>query len=113
MRYCSFAIAQLYGVTMELSLTEHNPSMGIIGLKKTAFIKAIIADENENLWVARLTSTTGLFVGYFCTFSNDEYEHHLQNDKGTVRIFKTVEAAASFYSEIDSLSITYIYLGLV
>jgi len=95
---------------MELALTEHNPEMGIVGLKKNAFIKAIVAGDNENLWIARLTSTTGLFVGYFCSFSDDEYEHHLQNDKGTVRIFKTAEAAASFYSDMGA---TYVYLGLV
>lgn len=101
---------------MELAFTEHKPEFGIIGLKKTAYIEAIKKHDKEHLWIARLLSKSGIFAGYFCMFSTDEHEYHLQNDKGTVRIFKTVESASAFYSAIrfdNSSVLTHVYLGLV
>ena len=100
---------------MDLALIESNPEMGIVGLKKNEFIKTMMInnDRGENLWICRLTSTKGVFVGYFCSFNNDETEYHLQNDKGTVRVFKTIDAAASFYSDVSEKCLTYVYLGLV
>ena len=51
---------------MKLAFNEHNPEMGIIGLKKVEFIKSIIKCGKDESWVARLESDKGIFVGYFC-----------------------------------------------
>lgn len=98
---------------MELAFTENNPEMGIVGLKKIKFISAILDNRDEDLWIARLLSTSGIFAGYFCMFSTDDCEYHLQNDKGSVRIFKTVESASVFYSDIKEVCLTHVHLGLV
>ena len=101
---------------MKLAFNEHNPEMGIIGLKKVEFIKSIVSHGKDESWVARLESDKGVFVGYFCMHSDEECQYYLQNDKGTVRVFKTVDAAAAFYSGIvfpNGSCITHVYLGLV
>jgi len=100
---------------MELAIIEHMPEMGIVGLKKAAFIKAIEAHSSNEVWIARLRSTDGIFIGYFCSLASDDYEHHLQNDKGTVRVFKTIDAASSFYMglDINGSSLISVNLGLV
>ena len=104
------------GVSMEISFTEHKPEYGIIGLKKAQFIEKVKDNKDEHYWVSKLTCKQGLHIGYFCTFSTDDFEYHLQNDKGTVRVFKNAESAAKIYSDIEfpnGSAITYVYLGLV
>ena len=104
------------GVSMEISFTEHKPEYGIIGLKMAQFIERVKDNKDEHYWVSKLTCKQGLHIGYFCTFSTDEFEYHLQNDKGTVRVFKNAESAAKIYSDIvfsDGSAITHVCLGLV
>lgn len=86
---------------MELAIIEDMPEMGVGGLKKTAFVTAIEAHGSDDPSIARLWSTDGIFAGYFCSLITDSHEYHLQNDKGVVRIFKTIDAASNFYSELD------------
>ena len=100
---------------MELAFIQEDLKMGIIGLKKTSFISAINNNQDRNFWVARLLSKSGVFAGYFCTFTNDTHEYHLNNDKGVVRIFKTIDAAVKFYDEIildDGSVLISVTLGL-
>lgn len=101
---------------MELAFTEHSPEFGIIGLKKALFIEEVKKNKDEYFWVAKLTCKSGLHIGYFCMFSTDDFEYHLQNDRGTVRVFKTAEAAAKIYSDVTFKNrsvLTHVYLGLV
>ena len=87
---------------MKLAFTGFNEHEGLIRLKKAPFIDAIKNNENEEFWICRLLSTTNVFVGYFCMFATEgnKREYILNNDKGTVRIFKTLESAVSFYSDV-------------
>lgn len=106
---------------MELAFVEHNEEYGIIGLKKKGFYEKIQelffnGKLTENLWVAKLSTKQGECAGYFCMFSTDEYEYFLKNDKGSVRVFKTIEAAKKIYNDFvyeDGTCITHVYLGLV
>lgn len=101
---------------MESSFVESIIEFGILGLKEKDFLLAIDANHEEYFWVAKMLSKEGVHIGYFCMFSNDDYEYHLQNSKGTVRIFKTIEAASKIYSDFtytNGTCIPYVHLGLV
>ena len=106
---------------MELAFTENNEEYGIIGLKEKDFYKKIQELDSaemlhDNLWVATLRTKQGIVAGYFCSFSTGDHEYHLQSNKGTVRIFKTIEAASKIYQDFTysgGSCITHVYLGLV
>ena len=95
---------------MELAITEQSES--ITGLKKACFINAVnrhieLTQPINNLWVSTLYTDKGVSVGWFCNFSDEDgHEYHLQNDKGVVRVFRTVEAAISFYSDCNTCSVS-------
>ena len=94
---------------MALAITEK--SEDITGLKKLRFIEAVnkhiaTTQPTHNLWISQLYTDKGISVGWFCNFSDDNgCSYHLQNDKGNARVFKTVEAAISFYSDCDTCTV--------
>jgi hypothetical protein len=93
---------------MALAITEQYED--ISGLKKTAYKKAVedhlsICGLTNNLWVSSVYTDKGDAAGWFCNFSDDDgNSYHLQNDKGSVRVFKTVDAAISFYASLGITS---------
>lgn len=97
-----------------------NPKMGAFGLKKSEFIESIKEDLNNNdfsPWIAQLLTTDGHFAGVSCMYSLNDKQITLLNDKGSVRIFKTIESAAKFFGDINnddgSVSFMSVNLGLV
>ena len=108
---------------MTLAFTESNER--IKGMKLKEFTSSILEHERTNqqsdFWIVPLRTTTGDYAGWFCWFmskedTEEECEHHLQNDKGAVRSFKTVDAAINFYRSIvasNGACLISIRVGLV
>tara|TARA_R110000851_G_C12939540_1_gene552117 strand:- start:506 stop:817 length:312 start_codon:yes stop_codon:yes gene_type:complete len=100
---------------MDLAFTEEHEH--IKGLKAKEFtLQAISNDATEDnccFWVVPLRTKNGDHVGWFCNFSDDECEYHLNNDKGSVRIFKTIESAVNFYKGITLSNGDCIFKALV
>ena len=89
-------------------------------MKSKEFVSAVtsrIDSLNINdFWISPLMTMHGDYAGWFCNFSDDDYSYHLQNDKGAVRVFKTVESAMNFYRGIVTPlngCMTSVFVGLV
>ena len=103
---------------MELQFIEDHEN--IKGLKSKDFISQLIINNTTErdpcFWVSPLMINDGGCAGWFCTFSDDNCEYHLRNNKGAVRVFSTIEAALVFYRKItfsDGSCITSVLVGVV
>ena len=80
-------------------------------LKKKEFI--IKAKQSKDSWiVAARSGDEGLLIGWFVGFSSNDDQTVLITDKGTTRLFKTVESAIWFVAENNltecgSVSVSY------
>ena len=80
-------------------------------LKKKDFITK--ARQAKDSWiVAARSEDEGLLMGWFVGFSSDDDQTVLITDKGTTRLFKTIDSAVLFVAENNlttcgSISVAY------